>query len=476
MRYCILVLVTLFASIWVRAEAQTTPYRFEVKVNQLKDTTLILGHYFNKQMFVNDTVRINSDGWALFQGEEPLPQGIYVVYLPNKQYFDLLIEENQTFKITIDTTDFVNSMVVTGAEQTRLFNQYQRFIVARQKEATTLQSELQKVTNDPAKSEAIKQKLQGLNDQVKSYWDNITQNYPGTMLALFVNGIQDVKIPEMAPPEGSSNPDSVLRVQRYQYYKQHYFDNIDLTDQRILTTPFFTNRLETYFTKVLVQRPDTLLAEAVKAIEKTRPNAEVFRYMVQFLFNMANDSQIMGMDAVVVGLAQKYYLSGEATWADEAFVKSLTERVEELKPTLIGQKAHDLKMVSPEGEYFRLFEVNAPITLLIFWEPECGHCKKEVPALHTLMIEELTQKGVKIFAVYTQNNKEEWTTFIDEHELFEFINVYDPLHQSRFRTFYDIKSTPIVYVLDKDKTIIGKRIAIEDLPGFIDHYLTYGQQ
>ncbi len=457
-----------------QGNAQERPRRIEIKINQLKDTTLILGHYFNKQMLVDDTVQINSSGVAVFEGEKPLPGGIYVVYLPDKRYFDLLIDDEQTFSVTIDTTDFVHSMQIEGARQPILFNNYQRFIMARQKEATALQSELQSAANDPGKNADIREKLQAVNLQVKNYWDDITQKYPGTMLSLFVKGIQDVAIPQMDPPSGSSNPDSVLRINQYNYYKNHYFDNIDLTDPRILRTPFFTNRLENYFTKVILQMPDTVLRESVKIIEKSRPNGEMFRYMVQYLFNMTNSSQIMGMDAAMVGLAERYYLSGEAPWADEAFLKNLAERVEELKPTLIGQQAHDLKMPSLHGEYFRLLEVNAPVTVLLFWEPECGHCKKEVPALHKLLKEQLAGKGVKVFAVYTQFNKEEWLEFIDEHQLYDFINVYDPSHQSFFRTYYDIKSTPVVYVLNKNKTIIGKRIAVEDLPGFIDHYLTYG--
>ncbi len=265
-------------------------------------------------------------------------------------------------------------------------------------------------------------------------------------------------------------------MKRYQYYKKHYFDNIDLTDKRILRTPFFASKVENYFSSVLPQIPDTLLNEGIKIIEEAKPEPEVFRFLVQYLFNYANDSQIMGMDKMMVGIAEKYYLTGEAEWADEDFLEKLETRVKEMKPTLIGTKSHDLKMQSYTGEYHRLHELPAPATILVFWELDCGHCKTAIPKLHELYQEELASKGVDVFAVYTQGNQPEWNKFIEENELYDFINVWDPHRQTEFRKHYDIKSTPTVYILGEDKKIIGKRIAIDDIPGFINHYIENNNQ
>lgn len=450
-------------------------HKIEITINGLKDTTLILGHYFNQRMYVDDTTRIDGSGKAIFSDDKPLPGGIYVVYLPNKKYFDVLIDQDQHFEVSIDTSDFINSMKVSGSEQTKLFNQYQRFIAERQEKAKNLQEQLKNTDADSSQGEKIKAELEKLNQEVKHQWNTLIEENPGTLLALFLKGIQEVEIPDFEVPEGASNPDSLLRIKKYRYYREHYFDNIDLTDARILRTPFFGRKIENYFSSVLPQIPDTLLNEAIKLIEKTRPSSEVFRFMVSNLFNYANDSQIMGMDKMLVGLAEKYYLAGEATWADEEFLEKLETRVKEIKPTLIGNKAHDLKMQSFNGQYYRLYEINAPVTILVFWEPDCGHCKKAIPKLNEIYQKKLIDKGVKIFAVYTQGNEPEWVDFIEKNQLYDFINVWDPYRHTGFREHFDVKSTPTIFILDKDKKIIGKRIAVEDLPGFIEHYLKYRQ-
>lgn len=450
-------------------------HRIEVHIEELRDTTLILGHYFNQRMYVDDTTRINNEGIAVFEGEEPLPGGIYVIYLPSQRYFDVLVDNEQHFSVSVDTNDFVNSMEVEGAPQTRKFNQYQQFISGQQAKAKNLQDELQNAGPDTEEGKEARARLEELDKEVKDHWNQLIEENPGTMLALFLKGIQDIEVPEMEPAEDTENPDSALKAKRYQYYKTHYFDNIDFTDERILRTPFFAKKVENYFTNVLPQIPDTLTEEGINIIESARPSSEVFRFLVQFLFNHANESKIMGMDKMVVELAEKYYLSGEAEWAEEDFIQDLETRVEEIKPTLIGEKAHDLKMQSHTGEHYRLHELSSPATVLVFWETDCGHCKEAIPELHELYSEKLMEKGVKVFAVYTQGDQEEWNQFIDEHELYDFIHVWDPSRQTNFRKHYNINSTPSIFILGEDDEIIGKKIAVQDIPSFIDHYLENGR-
>ena len=73
---------------------------------------------------------------------------------------------------------------------------------------------------------------------------------------------------------------------------------------------------------------------------------------------------------------------------------------------------------------------------------------------------------IEVFAVYTQAKKEEWNEYIEENNL-EWLNVYDPYYTSNFRELYDIYTTPIIYLLDKDKTIVAKRLQVEDIDRFL---------
>ena len=119
------------------------------------------------------------------------------------------------------------------------------------------------------------------------------------------------------------------------------------------------------------------------------------------------------------------------------------------------------------GKLHTLQEIKADYTALIFYGPTCGHCKKEIPKVkHD--IDSLIAAGhnIETFAVATEFDKADWKKFIHDQKIGDWINVADinhdeegnPVASSDWRDKYDIYSTPVIYLLDKDKKIIAKRI------------------
>ena len=179
----------------------------------------------------------------------------------------------------------------------------------------------------------------------------------------------------------------------------------------------------------------------------------------------------MGMDKLFVEIAERYFLDGKATWLDSAAVAKVTEKVRVTKPNLIGKLAPELKLPDSEGNYFSLHQMNSKYTILLFWEPNCSHCKKTVPQIYKDLYLPLKDKGIDIFAVCTQNKKDDWVKAIVEYKLLDWTNVWDPSVSSNFRSLYDIYSTPVIYILDSTKHIIAKRLDVESSVKFLNHLL-----
>ena len=127
--------------------------------------------------------------------------------------------------------------------------------------------------------------------------------------------------------------------------------------------------------------------------------------------------------------------------------------------------------------------MDAKYTILYFWDSGCGHCKKATPKLKKYYEENAKSIGLEVFAVGTELELKEWKGFIKEHKL-PWMNISDTpeinknawnyinkglttLESLNFRDIYDIYSTPVVLVLDKDKKILGKRIGVEQIEEFI---------
>jgi thiol-disulfide isomerase/thioredoxin len=111
-----------------------------------------------------------------------------------------------------------------------------------------------------------------------------------------------------------------------------------------------------------------------------------------------------------------------------------------------------------------LYEVKAKYTVLIFWAADCGHCQKEVPKLHENLKSLKGKIDVKVYAVQTKKELfDSWKKFQVENKLTDFINVFDPIHLNNLKERFDIYSTPVIYILDKDKRIKAKRLDAEQV-------------
>ena len=110
-----------------------------------------------------------------------------------------------------------------------------------------------------------------------------------------------------------------------------------------------------------------------------------------------------------------------------------------------------------------LHSIEADYILLMFYDPDCGHCKKDAPLFKAAYDSLKTIYNIKAIAVSITSETEKWKKFIDEFGIQNWYNLADLERQNPFREIYDIQSTPRLFLLDKTKVIRGKRFSPEQL-------------
>lgn len=462
MKKVILLLLLLAISGTIFSQA----YKIDIKIEGIQDTSVYLAYHFGNKKYVKDTIRLDEKGKGFFQGKEILPGGIYLVVLPNMSYFEILVADNQRFSLETKIADPLRNLRVDNSPENVLFNQYQLFMSEKQSASESLQQRMRTNMENRDSLNALQDKLRLLDREVKDYWNSIISENPGSLMANIIKGMMNVEIPDFDIPPTVKNQDSLRWVMGYNYNRKHYFDNLDFSDERLLRTPILHNRIEHFFTRMLIQQPDSIIPQAERIIEMSRVNEKVYQYVLVYLLNYYETSHIMGLDEVFVHLAEKYYLSGQAPWATEEVIDKLNTRVQRLKPNLIGRVGADLRMQTQQGSFINLHQVKANYIILYFYEPGCGHCKTLTPQIWSIY-EKYRKKGVEVFAVYIMDDKNEWIDYTSKNK-YDWINVYDPSNASFFRYYYDIYSTPTIYMLDKDKKIIAKRIGAETVEKILE--------
>lgn len=457
-----------FASLQLFA-AGKDGYSIKVKLIGLKDTVCYLGNHFGDKQYIRDTARVDSKGNVIFKGNKKLDGGLYLIIMPSKKYFEIVVNDDQDFAIETDTLEFIKHAKISGSEENKLFFEYLNFVSTKHSEVTPLRAMYDK-HKDTDSAKYFLNKVNAIDKEVKDYKVNYQNKYPNHLITAIFKATTEIEIPE-APKLANGRVDSTFA---YRYYKAHFFDNINFSDDRLLRTPIFHQKLEQYMKNMILQMPDSINKEADYIIAKAKKgNKEIFKYCVWYITNTYETSNIMGMDAVFVHMAEKYYTYDQAFWVDSTQIFKIRDRARILKPLLIGKVAPNLTMLDDAGKVQSLHLVKAAYTILLFWDPDCGHCKKSMPFIIDAY-KALKSKGVEVFAVCSEVELEKWTNYIKENKL-EWINVADAEFRTNFRAIYDITSTPQIYILNSKKEIIAKKIGAEQVEEFIERELKKGK-
>ncbi|MDR2887074.1 MAG: redoxin domain-containing protein [Bacteroidales bacterium] len=449
-------------------------FEINITINGLKDSTVFFAYHLGDRQYVRDTLVLDSNGKTAVKGNEALQHGIYMIVLPGHTYFEMLVSDDQHFSASCLYGDYVNTLKFDGSDENTAFLAYQKTWRKMQEDMGAIAKRASENRNNSDSLGVINRARAAQERAMKDYLNSVAAANRQNVLGALVKAILPVEIPVFDVPAGAGNPDSLLRVLNYTYNKNHFFDNISLDDDRLVRTPILQAKLKTFFSDIVIQVPDSINMEIDRFMAKCSGNYRVFQFVSVFLFNHFRESDIMGHDAVVVKLADDIYLSGKADWITQEFKDDLRRQVELIRPNLIGKQAQNMVMDSYSGIFVSLYDIEKDFTILYFWEPDCGHCKEATPKLKTYY-EKAKNDNVEIFAVCTTTDREKWSKYIQDNQLL-WINGWDPQRQSHFDYYYNIQSTPMVYILDRNKKIIAKKLAVENIESFIENYRKYAMQ
>ena len=444
----------------------------KLTVKGLENSTMILANYYGDKQYVKDTLKFDRNGNIVLKADTMLPGGVYLAVFPalGNRYFEFIIAEPK-FALETDTNDLAKHLKVTGSQENTLFYDDMKFL-SHNKEVSDSLVKLYKASNDPKQKDIYKGQLQDIDKEVKDKRNSVITTYPTLFYSKMLNAMKDVTVPDAPRDAAGKLIDSAWQ---WRYYKAHYWDNVDLSDERLLRCPVFHNKLKTFMTQTVVQIPDSINAGGDELLKKTDLKNDVYRYIITYIFNEMANSKIMGYDACYVHFG-KYYFCTHPTltpWVDTAKLFKICDRVTRLEPVLVGKKAQKLILPvdSTEMQWKSLYDLKAKYTILVFWDPDCGHCKKELPVL-VEAYHNLKKMGIDVAgygaAIMEIENYKDWVEFIKNNNL-DWTNVCDSKRHSNFRFEWDIQSTPQIYILDSEKVIKARRIGADQVEDFIRH-------
>ena len=231
-----------------------------------------------------------------------------------------------------------------------------------------------------------------------------------------------------------------------------YWDDVDFKDTTLVSSKVMADKLVGYFysfTDGDEQRFDSLsIAGLGVLLSKAKANMRVYEYVLEFALN---GYASLGRDAVTDYLLNYPQLAeGEITMEEGVRLDSITEPYQKVK---VGALAPDYTGITIDGKPYQLYESKAKHCIVVFWSTDCEYCHEFLTQIRKHLD---LKSGFELVTFALADDKDEVVKMAKKMRLPGY-HFYDDLRwDSKAFLDYHITSTPTVFVLDQNKTIVCK--------------------
>jgi thiol-disulfide isomerase/thioredoxin len=446
-----------FAALLAGAVAAQTPARatLSFQIGGMKPKRALLGYYYGGQTYRVDSAQITPAGQFVFRPEN-LQAGLYFVAGDGKRLFDFVVASATDSIGVRGTWARLDSLVAEGSTDNEAYFSFEKERKKLEAQITAKEQMLQLVgratDQDASVLEPVKKDLEALYQSGDSFAVSFIKNYPTALYAQMLRAVRPPEPPKSLPPtlKGQPNPKHIA------WQRAHYFDHTDFGDERLLRNNFWHAHFDNFFARFVAPQPDSLMQAIDEVLQKMPRNGAFYRFAVVRLTQYFEQRDAPGADRVFVHLVDKYQRKGETPWLDAATLERLAYKADTHRPNLTGSLAVNIELADENGQPHALYQLEAPITMLVFYSPLCEHCKELMPKIYQTYLD-FAPKGLKAMALNADNQYVYWKNFVAQQG-WEWIDLAAPKGIEDLEKQYAAYNLPVIYLLDKDKRILAKRV------------------
>ncbi|MCC6280288.1 MAG: DUF5106 domain-containing protein [Saprospiraceae bacterium] len=448
---------------------QSDAFRVDFHLNGFRSPVALVGRYSAGNSYVVDSVAVDTNSGTFYFRKNNLQPGVFFVAANGKRLFDFILPAaSDSFSISGTLADLTTINAANSVENEAYFaferqrQAVEAKIIARQSMYDMVS---QATNNDPKVMAPIEKEIDTYYRSIDSMARAFIVRYPGHLYAKMLQSVRPPSPPKSITPtlKGKSNPVYP------RWMRRHYWDNTDFRDERLLNNQFWPTFFDNYFDRFVVALPDSITAAVDQVLEKMPKNGAFYRFAVLRFVQNFEMSDAPGADQIFVHMVDNYMKPGQTPWQDIATLSRLEYKSSILKPVLTGKVAPALELSDEKNRTIRLDTISAPLTLLVFYSPLCSHCMDVMPGIYQTWLDARVF-GLKAVAVSTDNQYRNWQQFIRQQN-WEWYDLADPTGNNAFEKQYPTNNLPVLYLLDKNKRILRKRIKPEELRDVLKIYL-----
>jgi thiol-disulfide isomerase/thioredoxin len=432
-------------------------FSIEVNATCIAGGSIEVGYYYGSKTLLKDTILIDQQGSSNKVNLDH--EGLYFILLPDTSIYEFLVTGGDHYQITINK---INNKFICNLNSNPIAAGYDNY----SKEFSIIVQSIDslKAIQVYNSNQTIKEKLDAESKKINALRTQYISQFNGTFLECYLQAIIPVDFIGKNTKSEFQNTDSMQFMTRYKYYQEHYLDNINFNEERLIYTPVFAEKINTYLDKKVQQKPVSITS-AIDNMLKRSENKNVIKFILEELIKKYGLTHSRPLDEYVYAyLLDHYYLKGYATWLSDKQIDLLSSELNKIKPALLLQPAPEINLPGPDRKIYSLHKITSENTVLVFWDLDCPACRRIMQELRSSIIK-YNYLNLKVYTVYTNNNIALWQDYISVNLPESWINTHE-IENHRSMIDYNITHTPTIFLLDMDKIIIDKNLTVKELDSF----------
>ena len=231
-----------------------------------------------------------------------------------------------------------------------------------------------------------------------------------------------------------------------------YWDGVDFADTTLIGSKVLDDKMVEFFfsfTDGDEQRFDSLSIKGLGILlGKAKTHMKMYEYVLGFALN---GYAKMGRDAVTDYLLNyPQIFEGEITKEQGMRLDSITEPYQKVR---VGVVAPNYSGTTIDNKDYNIYESDAQYIIVFFWSTDCEYCHDFLTQIRKHLD---LKSDFELVTFALADDKEEVARQVKKMRLTGY-HFYDDLRwESKAFLDYHITSTPTVFVLDENKTIVCK--------------------
>lgn len=396
-------------------------------------------------MTLIDSARVKTNG-GFDLGDPSKGAGFYHLAVNDSDAVDLILEPSESMvEVRFDGVPLQQHITVSRSEENKRLWQYKYVSRETQAVIASLMAEKSRLAADDVRRIT---ELDSIGERAlrvqRSKLEQVLRSAPQSYFAKVIR--TDDALDELA----AKSPMDVARI-------------FDFSDASLMRSTIYDKAVMTFLRNVNALTEEQFIGASDTLIALASRDPSCRSYMIDHLIDLYST---YGPDMPLQHIIDTYVVKAGL----ESVAPELRQKVSELLKVAVGAVGPDPVVPTPKGELpLSTLVAGNKVTVLFFYSSTCDHCHKQMQPLKEIHEAE-RGKGLGVLGIALDTDSADFKRNISERGLpwpsYSEFNAWG----GKAVKAYQVKATPSLIVIDRQRRILAKPVDAADLRRWLDEH------